>query len=324
LTASFIGGRKFLEVMKSACLSFSILIGLAAATALSAVTPAPVLSLDDPRWQREPVARGAELLQGAFADLFGSPQFVSVLRVDLQEPGVHVRFHGVIPRQERRTSLPELVDDTGAVAAVNGGFGHNRRWANSGILKVDGEIYPFLQEEPEEMDFAGAAAVGIDEEENWYFIDRPGDAWPEDWPEVRHALAGGHRLVENGQIHSSLFADDSPRAQRHNANRHPRTALGVTADRHLLLVTVDGRHSGNAHGITLTQLALLLQDWGCVDALNLEGGGATTMWLRDRGVVNHPSDNGLFDPEGARRIRSAVLLFAEPLSQPRPTPAGEE
>lgn len=93
--------------------------------------------------------------------------------------------------------------------------------------------------------------------------------------------------------------------------RHPRTAVGVRADGTLLLVTVDGRRPAESVGMSLPELTDLMLELGCVSALNLDGGGSTTMVVDGR-VVNSPS--GL----SPRRNADAILLF------PRlPVPAGE-
>jgi Phosphodiester glycosidase len=83
--------------------------------------------------------------------------------------------------------------------------------------------------------------------------------------------------------------------------RNPRTLAGVRADGTLLLVTVDGRRPGWSVGMTLPEAARLMRSLGARDALNLGGGGSTTMTIRGE-VVNRPSDrvgerpvsNGLF------------------------------
>ena len=67
--------------------------------------------------------------------------------------------------------------------------------------------------------------------------------------------------------------------------RHPRTAIGVKSDsRTLVLIVVDGRQPGWSDGATLEELAQVLIEAGVVDAVNLDGGGSTTMVWRDPGI----------------------------------------
>lgn len=77
-------------------------------------------------------------------------------------------------------------------------------------------------------------------------------------------------------------------------NLNPRTAMGLNANRtKLFLFVVDGRQPGYSEGMTTIEIAQLLQnDYGVTDAINLDGGGSTTLVLADPTVrvVNAPSD----------------------------------
>jgi hypothetical protein len=78
--------------------------------------------------------------------------------------------------------------------------------------------------------------------------------------------------------------------------RHPRSAVGLSADRRtLLMVAVDGRQEPHSRGVTLAELAALMQGFGADSALNLDGGGSTSLVLKDPAsgvvaIVNRPSD----------------------------------
>ncbi|MCY3001528.1 MAG: family 10 glycosylhydrolase [Planctomycetota bacterium] len=116
------------------------------------------------------------------------------------------------------------------------------------------------------------------------------------------ALGGGPVLIESGTTRityeeevffgSGMGSIDS---------RHPRTALGYTHDGRLLLLVVDGRSRESA-GATLGDLARELRARGAVEALNLDGGGSTTLVVNGT-VINQPSDKS-----GAREVASALLL----------------
>lgn len=123
---------------------------------------------------------------------------------------------------------------------------------------------------------------------------------------VQQAVAGSHMLVWNGET-ASLDRDD-PLVYA----RHPRTAIGYN-DEVVFLVTVDGRQPGYANGMTLPELAELFVALGADAALNLDGGGSTTMAIRrsedqSLSVVNRPSDGS------PRAVGNAlVLMRVEPL-----------
>lgn len=128
-----------------------------------------------------------------------------------------------------------------------------------------------------------------------------------DWREegIEHMIGGGPRLVRDGQIY---ITSQEERFQRDVADsRAPRTALGVTETGRLLLVTVNGRQPGISVGMTLEELAQLMIDLGAHQAMNLDGGGSTTMVIRDM-VLNLPSD-------GIERPVSNGLLIVTPESR---------
>jgi hypothetical protein len=102
---------------------------------------------------------------------------------------------------------------------------------------------------------------------------------------IIEAVGGGPTLVRGGNIVAEWAAEDF--SATHALRRHPRTAAGITADGRMLLVAVDGRQMRSV-GMTLAELARLMADLGCRDAVNLDGGGSTTMWVRGE-VVNSPS-----------------------------------
>lgn len=117
-------------------------------------------------------------------------------------------------------------------------------------------------------------------------------------------LAGGWpRLVHDG-VNIASGAGELEGAVPHNAGiRNPRTAVGFSRDSSTLyLVTVDGRSSTSA-GMTAVELGDLMRELGAYQALNFDGGGSTTMIVRDR-IVNSPSDSA-----GERPVGDALLLI---------------
>jgi exopolysaccharide biosynthesis protein len=107
-------------------------------------------------------------------------------------------------------------------------------------------------------------------------------------------LISGPLLIYNSQL---MKLPDMPFSKK----RYPRTFLCVTRDA-LIFVAVDGR-SKSAEGMDLYEAQKYLLSLGCVDALNLDGGGSTTMWMKGEGVVNHPSDKA-----GERRVADVILI----------------
>lgn len=92
-------------------------------------------------------------------------------------------------------------------------------------------------------------------------------------------------------------------------HRHNRTALGIRPDGTTLLVVADGRFKHKAEGLSLPELEHIMHWLGCTEAINLDGGGSSTMYIKESGVVNYPSDNNRHDHDGQRPVSNAILLL---------------
>ena len=112
---------------------------------------------------------------------------------------------------------------------------------------------------------------------------------------VRQAVGGGPPLIQNGK---RLVGEGNKK------NRHPRTVIGFN-ETELFLVVVDGRQPGLSRGMNYGELADLMDRLGCTNALNMDGGGSSTMWL-DGAVVNSPSGR-----MGQRPVGNAVMILGK-------------
>lgn len=123
------------------------------------------------------------------------------------------------------------------------------------------------------------------------------------WRSAQNILGAGPQLIRAGKI------DITDKQEKMVANfatdRHPRTALAQLDSGKILLLTVDGRQPGVSVGMSLQTLAELLLEFGAVEAINLDGGGSTTMVVRDK-IVNKPSDQ-----TGERPVSDAILVFSK-------------
>lgn len=106
------------------------------------------------------------------------------------------------------------------------------------------------------------------------------------WENVQHIISGGPYLLKDNQI----FIDMTEQKLQSIGGRNPRTAIGYTEDNNLVLVAVDGRE-GSSVGLTLVELAKLMKTLGCTNAINLDGGGSTVMYIKGQ-IVNHPHQPG--------------------------------
>lgn len=133
-------------------------------------------------------------------------------------------------------------------------------------------------------------------------LDANLDKLPDD---ARQAVSGSARVLADGI--ATVPAVD--------AARNPRSAVGLSGDgRTLLLVAVDGRRDGWSRGVTFGELAALMKDLGASDAINLDGGGSTSLVVRDAvtgvyAVANRPSERNALRPEVDSVERPVVDLI---------------
>ncbi len=104
------------------------------------------------------------------------------------------------------------------------------------------------------------------------------------------AIGGGPVLVQNGKI-KITNNEELKFAGKAINDKHPRTCMGYTNDGYLIIMAIQGRFPGIAEGATLEQEAKLLIDIGCVEALNLDGGGSSCMLVNGKETIK-PSDKG--------------------------------
>jgi exopolysaccharide biosynthesis protein len=120
---------------------------------------------------------------------------------------------------------------------------------------------------------------------------------------MQTAMGGGPVLVQCGEIKISNNEEMKFAGKAIN-DKHPRTAMGYTKDNRLIILVIQGRHE-SASGATLVQVAQILKDLGCVEALNLDGGGSSCMLVNGKETIK-PSDK-----EGERPVPGVFLVNGE-------------
>jgi MYXO-CTERM domain-containing protein len=237
-----------------------------------------------------------------YADFAGGPQVVHELLVDPTNPAVTIEAL----RSQGCETVGEIADRTGAVAAINGGY-FTGGCVPVSLLRHDGELLG--------ANSVARSAFGLTSDAEPRIDLVPVAA---DWPDVEEAHGGGPRLVTA----SSAHVDDADYAEEGIASPsfigpNPRTFAGIAMDGRVAFVGVDGRRP-TAAGMSLPALANWSVDLGLVDAVNLDGGGSTTVFVRGatpNGVVNYPSDAGevvLATHEGSRGVSGGFFVFAPP------------
>ncbi|MCM5530655.1 phosphodiester glycosidase family protein [Parasegetibacter sp. NRK P23] len=122
----------------------------------------------------------------------------------------------------------------------------------------------------------------------------------ESW-KVQTAVGGGPVLVQDGKVRITNN-EEMKFAGKALYDKHPRTAMGYTEDGRLIVLVVQGRMPGVAEGADLQQMAKMLIDIGCTEALNLDGGGSSCMLVNGKETIR-PSDK-----EGQRPVPAVFIV----------------
>ena len=243
-------------------------------------------------------------------ELFASNQNINILQTKLNNKNLKFAFgsadayvpEGDTLRKLKNTSLLAL--ENNAVAAVNGGFFNTKRGGAVDFIKINKKILDSASYRPDRIiPEHSVAAITIDD--NNLKIVKGGTKlyWEKSLLE-NNILVTGPLLIHNNE-------EQELRVNAFNDNRHPRTCACVTNDDDLLLITVDGRNT-MAQGMSLHELTFIAKAFGCKDAVNLDGGGSTTMYVKGQnedGVVNYPCDNKQFDHKGERAVSNVVMIL---------------
>ncbi|MFQ5602407.1 MAG: phosphodiester glycosidase family protein [bacterium] len=250
--------------------------------------------------------------------------------IDEPHPDIETRVVASDDRTDNRETVSSFAHDLGACVVVNGGyFTMNRRPARHvGLLLTDGKTWqpatPSVRRDTLRYQTA-RAAIGFtaDDEVNITWVTTRNDthySWatppknragqpapPLDYSnaqpwQVRDAVSGGPALLFNKRI--QITADEEVFFGTSIPKVHPRTAAGKTAEGALILMVVDGRQA-ESRGVDLRELATLMKDAGAVEAINLDGGGSSTLVVNDK-LINRPAGGVL-----EREVMSALATFCQ-------------
>ncbi len=198
------------------------------------------------------------------------------------------------PRFHRTT----LTDPSGSeVVVANGRISAVRRRAGSSTIPADGFVVSFGEQAETQAAGLEAGAAARFERPLTATLGDPSEGWAR----ARWIASAGPLILWRGERIEDHSGESISRVFA--LARHPRSAAAVRQDGTLLLVTVDGRSGGRSVGMSLRELTDLLLELGAVSALNLDGGGSTTMVIDGR-LANTPSD-----PEGERANGDALLIY---------------
>ena len=238
-------------------------------------------------------------------EFLGSNQYICILEIPKSAP-----YHLAFSYEPRRTPTTVHARKHKAVAAINGSFFDMKYHNPICYLRINGEemgINTPQKSDSVHRKYYQYGSMTLRNGRPLIFIPDSARLAERSLPD-RNIMTAGPLLIYHGK--RQKMRDDKTFV----TDQHNRTAIGVKKDGTVLLVTVDGRFK-ESQGFSLQDFVKMLAWLDCYDALNLDGGGSTTMFVEGyphEGRVNHPSDNGRYDFDGERGVSNCVLVIRNP------------
>lgn len=250
---------------------------------------------------------------------------VNILEIDTTAPGVSFLMqggNGAAPGEVERKTTRAFVNQSGAQMGINVGFydtASTHPYPHTDLVHVaasQGDVYSTAA--------GGEPTFNIDAS-NVPTIRAAGPAGSStlnNGTPLYNAMGGNQRILTNGAV--------SAPGGSYTTTLNPHTAIGTNQDRtKVFLLTVDGRQTDYSEGMRTDEMAELMLQFGVWNAINLDGGGSTTMVMDDSNdgaqnarLINSPSDNSSPSNAGTERIvANSFAVFATPMAGYVPLPA---
>ncbi|MBR2497325.1 MAG: phosphodiester glycosidase family protein [Parabacteroides sp.] len=243
---------------------------------------------------------------------FGAKQFVNVLALDLNCKDYELDFVAL----EKADSLSSVALSHDAVVGINGTY----EW-DASFVKADGKVYSEITLPSDHIRYwKHEGAVAFDGKKVKIGYGNKASYLKNKMPDI---FSSSPMLIDNYKPVGAVFVGDISELdldklhyedyRRHQGVRHPRTAIALSRSNKLLLITIDGR-SENGAGMSAKEVTeFLCEYFNPRYALNLDGGGSTTMYIKGSGesltdVVNYPTDNKRYDHYGQRCVPTHILV----------------
>ena len=278
-------------------------------------------------WQNDTIQEG--LIYRRFSGkepISGVNQLIYAVDVDLNNPRYGVKF-----TYGERRATSEAFRDAGAVATINATYEKE-----SVYIRVDGKTYyniesnivPYKGAVPQwksdcsistdgrnvRIEYTGKD-LSIPQQRAAYEALPYPDVFTSAPMLIDHFIPVGKYFATSSltpeQVEKLSYEDPL----RHQGVRHPRSAVALTADNHLILIAVDGRRPGLAEGMNAFELTSFLEkEFHPEQAINMDGGGSTALCVKDRGqaethVVNYPSASQTFLHDKERRVPTHIHII---------------
>lgn len=228
--------------------------------------------------------------------LFNSPQNINLLFIE-KESSINypLRFAG---KSSGLYTTSQYAEDHDAIAAVNGSFFDMDKGGSVSYFERNDTVVS--RSRPPGLKWAVSdslinSAIILRKDQKLVIESTKPEQFYERSDKEAFVMVSGPLLIKDSipqRLPDKSFTN----------KRHPRTCVGITRES-IIFICIDGR-SDLAAGMNLMEVQDFLLGLGCLDAINLDGGGSTSMWIRDKGIVNIPSDK-----TGERPVANALLLL---------------
>lgn len=267
---------------------------------------------------------GIEIYEGTNDQI---PLKAWVAKVDLSKENIVAKVLSSSDKDQLSTPL-QFLNEYDAKIIINGGYFNSEKKPvqHVGLLKTNGKLKEpashsvfrdseryFISRGGFGITYDGKADIAWCSTKNdsiyeWErpLTNRPGNpnkqlpfSTANYWP-VQEALHAGPILISNGKI--DLNIEDEVFFNTSIAGVQPRSSIGYTKDQHLILMVVDGRQA-ESRGVYLEELAIMMSEFNCFEAINLDGGGSSAM-VADSRLLNRPVGR-----TSQREVMSAIGIF---------------
>lgn len=273
-----------------------LLVALFFTLAVAAQTAVDTDILAKADWKTTTLRKGLVCKTAVFDTLYGVPQEIAILEVSPRHYKFDVQEHnGMEPTS--KVSARE-----NAIASMNGTFYNMKHGFSVSYLQQRGTVID-------------TTSTGVTQSNGALYITKHGKIKVIPWdketelkyirrPRKLSMMAAGPLMLQDGEA-----CDLSMCNRSFVENKHPRSGVVLTKDKKVLLIVVDGRRKGKCEGVSIAEFIHLAKFLGGVDALNLDGGGSSTLWSKDLpedGIINTPSDKS-----GERHVANSLGVYAK-------------
>lgn len=281
--------------------SVFVLTALWATTVLSfSQSKTDSLALVNATWSTKTLKKGLVVKTCQFKNLYGGPQNISMIEFN---PSLNSRLKTGIQPLKGVSLTSKEGKKIKAKAAINGSYFNVKDHYSVCYVMKDGVVLDTTEMKEFKTRVTGAVEIN-----NNKMSIIPWNKQTEDGFKKKsdYVLASGPMLLSDGDV-----CNFDALSEKFVDTKHPRSAVGVKADGTILFVVADGRSKGNADGVSIPELAHICRVLGADEALNLDGGGSSTLWSKyfpENGIINKPSDNKRFDHEGEREVVNFIYI----------------